>query len=236
MTKEQQQRVQEYILRGLSTGELAAGEKLPAERELAERLGTTRASVRQALDLLEAQQHVTRHVGRGTFVADDATLARTGVEEATSAEPRSEASVALDVRPAELIEARQLFEPHVTELVVLSASEADVQELRRIVEAQRGLPPGASFEESDIRFHEALARATRNALLVEMAQVVTRSRRAPEWQKLKNAVAARNGGVWVAAMDEHLAIVEAIEARDPGRAREAALRHLERVRMNLLGT
>lgn len=233
MSKEQQDRVREYIQNGLETGELSAGQRLPAERDLAERLGTTRATVRQALDVLEARRQVTRHVGRGTFIARAGTRADRAADEAGLASAATAPSGGVEVSPAELIQARQLFEPHVAALVVLNGTESDVRNLRRLTEAQPGMS-GSSFEESDILFHRMLARATHNELVVAMADLLGRARKHPEWIKLKDVVARRNGGPRPGAATEHLAVVAAIEARDAEDAASSMRRHLENVRRNLL--
>lgn len=235
MAKEQQERVRDFILKGLETGELTVGQKLPAERDLAERLGTTRAMVRQALDVLEAHRQVTRHVGRGTFVAGAAAPYDSASDDAGLARAADASSAPVEVSPAELIQARQLFEPHVAALVVLNATESDVKELRRITDAQPGMN-GASFEASDILFHRMLARATHNELVVAMSELIGRARAHPEWIKLKDVVARRNGGPRPGAAAEHLDIVAAIEARDAEEAARAVRRHLENVRLNLLGS
>lgn len=233
MSKEQQDRVREYIQNGLETGELSAGQRLPAERELAERLGTSRATVRQALDVLEARRQVTRHVGRGTFIARAGTLADRAADEGELASAAAAPPDGVEVSPAELIQARLLFEPHVAALVVLNGTESDVRNLRRITEAQPGMS-GSSFEESDILFHRVLARSTHNELVVAMADLLGRARKHPEWTKLKDVVARRNGGPRPGAATEHLAVVVAIEARDAEEAASSMRRHLENVRRNLL--
>jgi DNA-binding FadR family transcriptional regulator len=232
MNLDKQDLVRSYILDGLAAGTLTAGAKLPPERELAERLGTTRTSVRQALLVLEAEHRVTRHVGRGTFITDGAgeDVARRGFEGEDRADKRG-----IDVSPAELMQAREVIEPHIVELVVISATEADLSRIGRILGRQPNMADAGVFEESDVMFHLALARATHNKLIVAVAELIVRARSSPEWRKLKGAVAQRHGGSRGAAIEEHGEIFDAITSRDAHGASRAMRRHLDQVRLNLLG-
>jgi DNA-binding FadR family transcriptional regulator len=68
---ERGRRLAERIMAHALTAGLGPGSRLPTERKLALDLGTTRSSVRQALDILQAQARISREVGRGTFLLDD---------------------------------------------------------------------------------------------------------------------------------------------------------------------
>lgn len=214
-------------MEGLTRGTLRAGERLPAERELADRFGLTRAAVRQALTVLESEQRVTRQVGRGTFVGD--TLASHETRVTADANPWS------NISPAEILQARILFEPHIVELVVVNATESDLARIDHILEQQASLADGGAFEASDSRFHNALARATHNDLVIATSELIARARQAPEWLKLKRAVAQRHGGARHEAHLEHQRIFRAIKDRDAFTAGRATRHHLEQVRQHLLG-
>src|SRR5690349_11845897 len=87
-------RVRDFIVHGAAEGSIAPGAKLPTERELARRFDVPRNAVRAILAQLEAEGAVTRHVGRGTFLAGDA---------ADASDPFSPESFA-HTSPAELME------------------------------------------------------------------------------------------------------------------------------------
>src|SRR5262245_35287438 len=93
-------------------GGYAHGEKLPAERQLAEAFGTSRTTVRRALDQLEEERLVVRQVGSGTFVEFRNPPGKSEVAELTS--------------PLELIDARLAMEPYMTRLAVLNATGRDI--------------------------------------------------------------------------------------------------------------
>ena len=231
MSREALRRVRGFIAEGLASGEIDAGQRLPAEREFALRLGTTRSAVRHALSVLEIEQRVIRHVGRGTFVA-----APRPDDDGKPARPAADGWIPADASPAELMEARQLLEPLVAEAVVLNANEADLRILHAIVAAQEAADEAEGFEESDIALHRALAEATHNRLLVAVSRLILASRQSPEWRKLKAAVARWKTSRRAEAVREHRRIVDALSERNAAGAHRAMRDHLEQVRRNLLGS
>lgn len=236
MARDSLNAVREYILGALGRGDLVPGQRLPPERELAERLRTNRATVRQALMILESEGQVMRHVGRGTYIAETAAVVVPASDQAVAVDRRTFRSpTEVDVSPAALMEARQAIEPHIAQLVVINATEGDLRDIRRIVERQRQLGDQEAFEETDIQFHEALARATHNELLIAISQLIISARQNPEWRKLKQAVRARNRGRRQGAVAEHLEIAAALDGRNAEEAAQATRRHLDAVRFNLLG-
>src|SRR5690242_7056935 len=111
-------RIRDYIASATSDGKLAPGGRLPTERELAKRFAVPRNAVRRTLAQLEAEGAITRHVGRGTFLAGAAS--RDGQIETDSVSHTS---------PAELMEARLRIEPALAELIVTNATPADFERM-----------------------------------------------------------------------------------------------------------
>src|SRR5207253_2912140 len=72
LTRSGVRRIRDYIVNAAAEGKLAPGAKLPTERELAKRFAVPRNAVRRTLAQLEAEGSITRHVGRGTFLAGTA--------------------------------------------------------------------------------------------------------------------------------------------------------------------
>ena len=95
------------------------GERLPAERELAEHFGASRSTVREALKRLEERQLVTRRVGSGTFVNHGSILEGADIAEVTS--------------PLELIEVRLALEPRIAGLAAVKATAKDLQGIERVL-------------------------------------------------------------------------------------------------------
>ena len=216
--------VRAYIVDAIIRGDFPADSKLPPERVLAERIGVSRAAVRQALTILEAENRIHRHVGRGTFVSAEAGDAgRPGLR------------VAIDTSPSKLLEARNVVEVRLAELVVLNATEKDLRTIRSAAGAMAGVTDALEFERLDAVFHREIAYACHNDLLVGAYDLIETARQDPDWIKLK---VLRNQHAEKRKADvraEHARIVKALEARDRAAAAAAMQAHLQAVRVNLLG-
>jgi len=196
-----------------STGAVA-GARLPTERELAERLGVTRAAIRHAFSYLEAEGRISREVGRGTFWR---------VEE-----------LADDIGPADVMRARELFEPQVLPLVVTHATARDFAELERCIQGGQVAQSASEFEQWDDAFHRAIVVATHNRLLLRMYSSIEAARHGPLWGNLKRSNdSPQRRALYIA---DHQRIVETLRSRELDAALAATRAHLERVRANLLGS
>lgn len=198
------------------------GTRLPTERALAERLDVPRSAVRAGLDRLETEGRIIRIVGNGTFVTKPAR------------DPRGDvASGSRDASPKEIMETRLLIEPALAALVVAHANSADME---RIEEAMRGAEAARDFEDFEVwdgRFHQAIADATHNRLVIEVYRTITVARDFAEWGDLKRkSITIDRRAAYEA---EHRDIVAALRSRDGGRAEATLGAHLLNVRRNLLG-
>jgi len=195
--------------------EAAAGTRLPTERELAGTFGVTRAAVRRALSHLEAGGRVSREVGRGTFLLPV---------------PGSPAD---EVGPADVMAARELFEPQIIPLVVAHATAGDFAELDRCLRSGEAAGNAAEFEQWDDAFHRAVVVAAHNRLVLRMYESIEAARHGPLWGNLKRSHdSPERRRLYIA---DHERIVEALRAREIDAALAATRTHLDRVRTNLLG-
>jgi DNA-binding FadR family transcriptional regulator len=199
------------------------GGRLPTERQLAAELGVTRTMVRHALAALEAEGRISREVGRGTF------LRPSGVGDGRDGGPGGLA----DVGPAHVMAARRVIEPQVLPLVVAWATARDLEEMDRCVEAGAGAGSYDEFEVWDFALHHAIVAASRNPLLVAMYADIETARKGALWGSLKRRGDSRERRA--AYQADHVALVEALRARDLSRAVEIMEAHLARVEANLLG-
>ena len=212
------QDIRAFLLEAVAQGAIAPGGKLPTERELATRFALPRNTVRKTLAQLEAEGAITRHVGRGTFLAD------TGGFPADSITHTS---------PAELMEARMRLEPALAELIVTNATPADFERMETCLDrAERGATLD-DFEVWDAALHQALAAATHNRFVIRVFDMATAVRHQTEWGKLKDRVVTPERRLKY--QEEHRTIVSALKARDADRARLAILVHLQHARRNLFG-
>jgi DNA-binding FadR family transcriptional regulator len=201
-------------------GEHANGERLPAERHLAQHFGTSRSTVREALRQLEEMALVTRRIGSGTFVTNPA-------------EP-GEAQVAENTSPLELIEVRQAIEPHMARMAVAHATARDLEALAAALAALES--SGADrelFSSADERFHLALAEATDNPLMVWLYRQINAVRGHAQWAEMKRKILTRDNIDLYNA--QHRQLYEAIRRRDIEAAARCIDEHLDKARRDLLG-
>jgi DNA-binding FadR family transcriptional regulator len=216
-------RLRDFILNGAANGALAPGAKLPTEREFAKRFAVPRHAVRRMLSQLEAEGSITRHVGRGTFLAGSA---------APDADEFPSGSV-MHTSPAELMEARLRIEPALAELIVTNATPADIERMETCLEKAERATTLDEFEVWDAALHHALAAATHNRFVVRVLDMVAAVREQAEWGKLKDRIVTPERRLEY--QQEHREIVRALAASDAERARLCILAHLQHARRNLFG-
>lgn len=214
-------RIAEYVRAAAAEGAIAPGARLPTEREFARRFGVPRHAVRRTLAQLEAEGAITRHVGRGTFLAG-----------AAGPDALPAASVA-HTSPGELMEARLRIEPALAELIVTNATPADFARMESCLERAEKAATLDEFELWDAALHQALAEATHNRFVTRVLELVTAVRRQAEWGKLKDRIVTPERRLRY--QEEHRAIVRALKERDAERARSAIVAHLQHARRNLFG-
>jgi GntR family transcriptional regulator, transcriptional repressor for pyruvate dehydrogenase complex len=210
-------RLREYVR---SAG-LRAGDRLPAERELAERLGVSRTSVRQAIEALEVQGLIEVRHGDGTYLLRDHL----------DTEPLQDMIERKRLLP-DVLDARDAVETKLAELAADRRQEADLVALDDAIAAMRAaVARGELGTAENERFHGAIVAAARSPLLAEfmassaVAVAVAESRRE----------SLRQPGRPPQSLRQHEEILAAIRARDPAAAAAAMHRHMQSVgRVKLL--
>ena len=214
------------------------GTRLPTERQLALDFGVSRAAIRHAMALLQAEGHVSREVGRGTFlrgVADVPDASAAGpVPPGPAAGAPAAAAGPDDYAPADVMTVRRLFEPTAMSLVVAWATARDFDEMDRCLRGGERAADHDEFEVWDAALHRSIIAATRSALLIRLYAEVERARHGRVWGDLKrrSATAARRDEY----RRDHEEIVTALRQRDADQATTAMRNHLVRVSRHLLGT
>ncbi|MDT0264832.1 GntR family transcriptional regulator [Streptomyces sp. DSM 44915] len=203
-----------HLERLITSGELRAGDRLPAERELAASLNVSRASLREAMFELESKKLIERHQGRGSVVAEQPE----GV--AQLYENLSE----LDVEIANATELRDLVEPRIAQLAALRAADSNLISLEEVLARSHAeLSPEESLA-LDVEFHTLLAHAAQNPLLVTLCTMTT------SWTRNTRELGHRTRQGREVSFRGHQAIYEAVLARRPAPAGAAMERHLREVR------
>jgi len=198
------------------------GQRMPTERALAEQHGLARNTVRRALKLLEQQGRLTRHVGRGTFVSERETPAALSIS----------AHMA-QASPADLLEVRLIFEPQGAALAAARASAEELDTIQRACEQTAAAADLPTRELWDARFHLAIMRAAKNALLFDYCDAINTVRQQRLWLRLKQRTMTPD--LQHLYDEQHEAVVAALKDRDAESARTALHQHILTLRNKILG-
>jgi DNA-binding FadR family transcriptional regulator len=204
----------------LARNNLPADGRLPPERTLSEKLGVTRAELRKALAVLEAEGLLWRHVGKGTFLGNRPLDTLADV-----------AAITQRTNPAEVMRTRLLLEPEVARLAALNATPAQIAEMQTCLRKSREAASWRQYEAWDNRLHRTIAEATQNNLLLSLLDTLNAVRRAVTWGRLRADPV--KPGPDHHSFAEHDAIVAAIADRDMTRAAAGMRQHLQTVERNL---
>ena len=210
VTDEAIEKIKDMIVRG----ELGPGSRLPPEKDLAERLGLSRSSMREAVKALEVIRVLDVRRGDGTYV--------------TSLEPKlllEAISFVVDLHDddslLEIFAVRRVLESHATGLAAQQAGDEDVAALDAEIS---GVAPDTDIEslvEHDVRFHSTIARLAGNDYLASLLDSLTsQTVRARVWRGLTQAGAVER------TLTEHRAILDAIADHDMELATSIAQVHI----------
>ena len=218
-------RLRDYI----AEGGFARGGRLPPERQLSESLGLSRSVLRRALDALERDGLIWRHVGKGTFVSDDAPALRP-----QSATPASAiVELGRQLTPFRMMRARLAIETAIAREAAVNASGDALVRMARAIERSKAATTWKEYETQDDAFHRAVAEASDNLLLLALFDQLNDVRRAVAWGSVTRESPQPSPDH--SSFAEHDAIAAAIADRDPHAAYEAMRRHLGSVARRLFG-
>ncbi len=203
-------RIKDMILKG----ELAPGARLPKEADLAERLGLSRNSLREAVRALALINVLDVRQGDGTYV--------------TSLEPRlllDALSFVVDFHRDDTVlqffEVRRILEPAATAKAAVNMTDSGIDELRKILDALPENPTVEQLVANDLEFHQRIAEGSGNAVLCSLIESLSGpTTRARIWRGLTQSNAPSK------TLDQHYAIYGAIAARQPEVAQAWATVHI----------
>jgi len=155
------------IKRLISSGEIVPGAKFPPERELAKEFGVNRASLRQALKVLEIMGVLTQRVGDGTYLSASA--------ESILKEPLDFLILLDDLSHHELMETRMIVEPELAARAAERATTEDLVSLRRAIADMENCRSNQQRLEADLAFHQCIFRASGNRICHLLFNVIHRS-------------------------------------------------------------
>ena len=221
--------VSEQIINLIRRGEFRPGERLPPERELAEKMGVSRGSVREALSALQAAGVVVTKTGAGTFV-NDQPLSR-------KLEFKALASALSDESPIEILEVREALESKAVYMAAENRTEEDILRMSEALERQRKLiEKGSDPKPADVEFHMAIARASYNSVLVRMMEAIFSLMEQTFWETLMKNLARQvymQESQTKKYIREHENILEAIKEQNPELAKQSMCEHISGVIDNI---
>ncbi|WP_237465226.1 FadR/GntR family transcriptional regulator [Leucobacter luti] len=194
-------------------GDLTPGEKLPAERDLAQLLGVSRVSIREALRELENRGLIDRKPGRGTIILAPG-------ESSGAADEVIEAFSALRTELSDIMELRAIVEPPIARITAARAQPRDLTQLEELVKAMELDVTKDRYAELDRAFHQAIAQYTHNPLLSLINEQIA-NQIAPSRASRYQTKARRQ-----ASSVAHRRIYEAIASRDGDLAETEARAHV----------
>jgi len=211
----------------LRQGKYKVGDRLPPERDIAERLGVSRTVLREALIMLELMELVEVRKGSGIYLIKQP-------EDNTSAGGFEASLDNDDVGPFEMMQARQLLESHVAEFAATQATKKDIMKMRDALELEKKNIEVLDHDHvADKLFHLAIAEATQNSVLVDLVENLwERRENSPMWKQLHSHITDQAyRKKWLI---DHENILLAIQQKKPDIARMAMWRHLENVKDTLM--
>ncbi|MEP0573867.1 MAG: FadR/GntR family transcriptional regulator [Roseobacter sp.] len=213
-TKRPTSQVQDRLLDLIKSGDIDPDGRLPTERALADRFGVGRRFVRQALDALEAEGLVWRKQGKGTFAGQPS-------------DPMGDlaARITGETNALEVMEARLCIEPELAALCAQRMGQEEVTRLRTLAQRQLEATDAQAIELWDGSLHRLIAQCACNRPLLMAFSLLDNIRSNPDWVSLRSK--SRDRASLQVTHNEHLTIIDAIEAGHAEVARTAMRDHLE---------
>ena len=210
LTDEAINKIKEMIV----SGALGPGDRLPKEADLAERLGLSRNSLREAVKALSIIRVLDVRQGDGTYVT---SLSPDLLLESLS----FVVDFHRDDTVLEFLEVRRILEPAATAIASRRMTDDDVVKLQKILDDLGPTPTVEALVANDLEFHRAIAAGSGNAALCSLIDGLSGpTTRARVWRGLTQEGAVDK------TREQHQAIVDAIAAHEPDLARSWATVHI----------
>ena len=211
-------KVADQLKKLIDNGVIKPGQRFPSERELAEQLGVSRPTIREAMIALELSGVIEIRSGSGIYVT----------EQALKREPELNDK---GVGPFEILEIRYIIESEACALAAARITDEQISELRKALDEmeEEEKQPDAS-EKADQKFHSIIASACQNSAIASVVEWLWQLRNE---SPLSTAFLQRirEEGVHP-SISEHRKILQALEQRNPEKARTAMKIHIENATTN----
>jgi len=206
--------IAEHLEKLILEGVLRPGERLASERDLALKLDVSRPSLREALEKLQNKGLIETSKG-GTVVAQFLAPLSRPLAELFADKPRV---------TSDYFEYRRIIEGQAAALAATRATDEDFADLQRILDAQRRkLKKGQSAIVEDTAFHAALARSTRNRVVVSLMATLN------DLLVESRTLSLKQKGRPAKSIEGHEAVVAALRLRDAEGAARAMSDHIDQI-------
>jgi GntR family transcriptional repressor for pyruvate dehydrogenase complex len=211
----------EQILDSIRSGVHPPGTALPSERELAAQLDVSRASLREAVRVLEHAGVLDVRSGSGTYVMAESASKVTTL--------RARTALLGEHSPLDLIAVRMTVEPMAVRLAAADHNSRDIEVMRAQINLHRAmLTANEDPSEADFGFHLAVSAAAHNDVLYDVQQYFTDLMREDTWSGMKSQSRSQ-GDAGAQYLRDHEAMFDAIQSGDADKAADLMTAHLQSI-------
>ncbi len=215
--------VAEQLISAIKNGMFPVGAKLPSEFELAEEMGVSRPSIREALSALQAVGLITSRPGSGNYVT-----------KVPSSEEEQEAPLLIESEAGclEVMEARSILEPPVAAYVARQHLPKEMEALRKILVTMRKEAKSGNFDsyfEADKSFHHRLVEIAHNQLISDALNPLVDTMNQRVYREFTHHYYLKNVEDLEQVVDVHCAILDAIVKKDPNQAIKKVEEHWQKM-------
>ena len=197
----------------IKNGNLKSGEKLPSERKLAEILGVSRTSVREAIQALSFSGYLKVFQGKGAYVTENA-------------KKYDEISVLLstvsDYSLSSLMEVREMLESECVRLATIRANENEIKNICDSFKAMKNSKSIREFVREDLNFHLAITEATHNPLMNALMKVFGEMLHKETNEIVEHSINTRDRTLEITEK-----LVEALKNRESEKAKQLMISHMQ---------
>ncbi len=214
--------VADQIIGMIRDGAINVGARLPSERDLAEKLGVSRPTIREAMIAMEISGVVEIRSGSGVYV-----IRKPGRSDTLPTE--------FGAGPFEILEARMALEGETAALAAEKISKKALQQLKKLLaEMARENQQESAHEDADEQFHRVIAEASENGVLVSAVEWLWTLRNESEISQMFHQRLRQEGVRPI--IEDHQAIYDALAEGSASKARKAMHKHLKRVIKTVMET
>jgi Transcriptional regulators len=201
----------ELIIQLIIEKNWTAGDKLPNEYELAEKLNVGRSTIREAIKALVSRNILEIRRGAGTYISKKGGIAD---------DPLGLIFIKDKLKlAADLLEVRFMIEPEIASIAAIKADEEEIKFMSDLCdEIDKLILKNESYIEKDIEFHTAIAKSSKNSVIVNLIPIINKS--------IAIFIDITNQKLRKETMETHREILNSIKARDSKGARDSMYLHL----------